>query len=78
LSGYYDKYSATTNNDLQKKYIEQGITELNNCDMRFNLIVTSLNDQLMNIGYHPEAHVTEYRRKYEEVKQKNIDKLLGG
>ena len=74
----YNLYKSTTNQELQKKYIEQGITELNTCDQRFNLILSVMTDQLRNIGRFPEAEVTKYRKQYEDVKQRNMDKLLGG
>jgi hypothetical protein len=78
LTNLYNLYKSTTNQEMQKKYIEQGITELNTCDERFNLILGSLTGQLLNTGRYPEAEVIKYRKQYEEIKQKNMDKLLGG
>jgi hypothetical protein len=74
----YDQYKRATTDEQKRQWIDKGVKALNTCDYTFNLIMTNLNDQLINIGVFPNDIVASYRKQYDERKQNNYDSITQG
>jgi hypothetical protein len=78
LTEIFNQYRSATTDEQKKQWIDKGVKAVNTCDYTFNLIMTTLNNQLVNIGVFPNDIVASYRKEYDERKQKNYDSITQG
>jgi hypothetical protein len=76
LSSMADQYFAAKTDAQRTKLLLQGQQELDACDASFDNLLNSTQLQLSANG-HSTAIITQYRARYDALKQAEMDRLLG-
>jgi hypothetical protein len=71
-----DQYFAAKTDAQRTKLLLQGQQELDACDASFDNLLNSTQLQLSANG-HSTAIITQYRARYDALKQAEMDRLLG-